>query len=214
MSTCEGECAERLKCSWRGFEDTSHQETEEQFPHTQDELLLEMAMAHSPFALTAIHDLYHARLYHYIRCRVGQPSTAEDLTSDVFVQFLDALRFGHSRPRSLGQWLFAVARHRVADYYRDRHTEVSTSERFIADRIASDQGDPVARLNKSLRHEALRAALQSLSTPQREVLALRFSADLTVRETARILGKSEGAVKVLQFRALNNLRSIVESMLS
>jgi RNA polymerase sigma-70 factor (ECF subfamily) len=122
---------------------------------------------------------------------------AEDLTGDVFVRVTKSLPDFKGDEAALRRWVFTIAHHRLVDEYRrsGRSRELSMSE--TPETIALDPtgGDP-----------ALTAALATLTPEQREVLVLRFVADLPLHDVAKIVGKRLGAVKMLQMRGLAELR--------
>lgn len=165
-----------------------------------DELdLLARARALEEQALATIHDIYYGPLFRYILMRVGNPIVAEDLTAEVFVRFLTALRAQTAPDHTLRGWLYAVASNLVNDYFRHYYQGQQVQ---LDESIAGDQGNPAESASAALRSQEILAALAELTTEQQEVIALRFGQELSVREVAGLLNKSEGAVKQLQARAL------------
>jgi RNA polymerase sigma-70 factor (ECF subfamily) len=157
-------------------------------------------------AFGQLYDRHVAAVFAYIELRVRDPSLAEDLTQDVFTCAWAAMpRFvwrGDLRP-----WLLCLARNRVANHWRSvrRHPE---PEQLRADELQHDappNGGASFGPGVEIGPEALDRALGRLTDGQREVLALRFGAGLSVRETARQLGLSETAVRSLQYRAVRRL---------
>jgi RNA polymerase sigma-70 factor (ECF subfamily) len=132
---------------------------------------------------------------------------AEDLTSEVFVKLIAALR-GRTAPRhSLRGWLFRVARNVLSDHY-------GGAERFSTEALeewipASHDHDPEIEFIRSVSMVQAQSALRMLVAEQQEVLILRFGQQLNLQETADIMGKNVGAIKQLQFRAINTLRQIL-----
>jgi RNA polymerase sigma-70 factor (ECF subfamily) len=166
----------------------------------QDELtLLDGVRRLEPAALEQVHDTYYPVIFRYISFRVGDRETAEDLTSDVFARLLSAVR-DHTAPQNtLRGWLYGVASRVVADYhrksYRAEHVELTPA-------IESRTPDPSEALSNKQKLEALHAAMDDLTKDQREVIALRFGYEMAIREVAKQMGKSEGAIKQLQARAI------------
>lgn len=154
-------------------------------------------------ALTQIHTHYYPRIYRYIAFHCGEAETAEDLTSEVFMRCLAALRDNAGPRQTLTGWLFGVARHVVNDHHRRhyRRREVELDES-----LPSDDAGPAAQLETNLERAALRHAVRravhALTPDQQDVIALRIGQGLTIDEVARLLGKTTGAVKQLQIRAL------------
>ncbi len=164
-----------------------------------DMLLLARARQLDPEALAMIHDTHYAAIYRYIAFRVGERETAEDLASEVFMRLLTALRDRHAPQNTLRGWLYGVAARVVADYYRQQY-RVSQVE--LDEELVSSDHDPAAILEGKLAQESLKRAMQELTEEQRHVLGLRFGADMPIQEVARALGKTEGAIKQLQARAV------------
>ena len=154
-------------------------------------------------AFGSIFDAYHAAVYRFIASRVGRPSDAEDLTQLVFVKALEALPRYKARGVPFGGWLFRLARNAVIDHVRTRrdHEELEAA----GNRPSDDAGpETLAALRDDL--DAVAAALDRLTDDQREVIALRFFAGLSAREAAAAMGRQEGTIRGLQFRAIAALR--------
>src|SRR3954469_21234066 len=154
-------------------------------------------------AFGSIFDAYHASVYRFIASRVGRPSDAEDLTQLVFVKALEALPRYKARGIPFGGWLFRLARNAVIDHVRTRreHDELDAA----SDRATEDAGpERVATLRDDL--DAVAVALRQLTPDQREVISLRFFAGLSAREAAEAMGRQEGTIRGLQFRAIAALR--------
>jgi len=167
------------------------------------ERLVTQARDGDTFAYGLIFDHYHEPIYRYIASRVYRPSDAEDLTQLVFVKALEALPRYESRGVPFGGWLFRLARNAVIDFVRTRHEH---AELDVIAGMAGDEAGPadVAQLREDL--EAVGVALALLTEDQREAIALRFFAGLSAREAAEAMGKQEGTVRGLQFRAIAALR--------
>lgn len=171
----------------------------------QDELsLLARARALDGNALSQIHNQYYRPIYRYISFRVSDHKLAEDLTSEVFTRLLSALRNKSAPQNTLQGWLFGVASRVVSDHYRQ---QARAREVELSDMIADDRASPDERVGHRIRLEQLRDALQELTEEQQRVLALRYGFGMRVREVAQTIGKSEGAVKQLQLRAITALAS-------
>lgn len=165
-----------------------------------DELsLLARARALDEEALATIHETYYGPLFRYLLYRVGDHHAAEDLTGEVFVRFLSAIRDKTAPRNTLRGWLYGVASNLANDHHRRRYRGKRVS---LDERLPSSQPGPPERVATALRWQDVQAAMEGLTEGQREVLALRFGQDLRVRDVARLLNKSEGAVKQLQVRGL------------
>jgi RNA polymerase sigma-70 factor, ECF subfamily len=160
------------------------------------ERLVAEAQSGDEWAFGMIFDHYHEPVYRYIASRVHRPSDAEDLTQLVFVKVLEALPRYEARGVPFGGWLFRLARNAVIDFVRTRHDHAELEA--VSERAHADAGPDEI--------DAVGAALTRLTDEQREAVALRFFAGLSAREAADAMGKQEGTVRGLQFRAIAALR--------
>jgi RNA polymerase sigma-70 factor (ECF subfamily) len=154
-------------------------------------------------AFARLFDEYHEAVYRFIASRVRRPVDAEDLTQTVFVKVLEALPRYESRGVPFGGWLFRLARNTVIDHARTRrdHADLaSVGERH------DDDASPHEIAVMRQRLDRVATALESLTDDQRDAIALRYFAGLSAREAAIAMGKQEGTVRGLQFRAIAALR--------
>jgi RNA polymerase sigma-70 factor (ECF subfamily) len=166
----------------------------------QDEVaLLARARQFDTDALAQIHDTYYGPLFRYIAFRVSDRDSAEDLASEVFTRFLTALRQRNPPNTTLRGWLYAVAANVVSDHMRKRYRAPHVE---LDEAIASREAGPAELAEAALTRADLREAVGGLTEEQQHVLALRFDRELPIQEVARAIGKSEGAVKQLQARAI------------
>ena len=166
----------------------------------QDELtLLAGVQKRDPQVLAQVHDAYYPAIFRYIAFRVGDHETAEDLTSEVFTRLLDAVRDRNAPQNTLRGWLYRVASNIVADHhrrnYRIRQVELDSD-------IQSNGIDPAEALSSKQVLAELSEALTELTEDQQNVISLRFGYEMAIRDVAKVMGKSEGAVKQLQARAV------------
>lgn len=154
---------------------------------------------------------YLPRIHNYVRLRVGEEHTAQDLTAEIFERAV-AKQHTLRHVEAFGAWLFAIARNTVAGHYRRRRSTVSLER--VADRAASlliapDPSPPEALILREELAEALRA-LSDLSEREQEIIRLRFGGGLDNQAIARVLHLRSGHVAVLLYRALRKLRSRLE----
>ncbi|MDQ7029795.1 MAG: RNA polymerase sigma factor [Ardenticatenia bacterium] len=152
-------------------------------------------------AFGALYDQHVDRVYAYIAHRVGNRADAEDLTQEVFLRALASLSRFRWRG-SLLPWLLTIARNLVTDHQRRRRREGA----WPAAPLTAPAEDPVELAERRRQRERLRAAAAELTELQQQVIALRFAAGLSIAETARVMGRSENAVKNLQHKAIAALR--------
>ena len=150
-----------------------------------------------------IFDEYAGPIYRFIASRVSHPSDAEDLTQLVFVKALEALPRYEARGIPFGGWLFRLARNAIIDQIRTRRDHLSL---VAATTRESEEASPEAMASLRDDLDRVAAALQELTDDQREVIELRFFAGLSVAEAAEAMGRQEGTIRGLQFRAVGALR--------
>jgi RNA polymerase sigma-70 factor, ECF subfamily len=179
------------------------------FEPPEQQALLDRAKRAEPAALGMLYDLYVDRIYVYIYRRVGQTDVAEDLTGQVFMRMLEAVRTGHGWETSFSGWLYRIAHNLVIDHYRrrGRATFVDIDD---AAPMHAQSGDPVLSTESQFERQRLRQALAKLTDEQSQVISLRFLEDLSISEVAVIMQKTEGAVKALQYRAVLALRRVMQ----
>jgi RNA polymerase sigma-70 factor (ECF subfamily) len=169
---------------------------------TLDRLVAEAQRGNTD-AFGRIFDEFAGPIYRFIASRVNRPSDAEDLTQLVFVKALEALPRYEARGIPFGGWLFKLARNAIIDQIRTRRDHLSL---VTAVTRATDEAGPeaVATLRDDL--ERVARALADLTDDQREVIELRFFAGLSVYEAAAAMGRQDGTIRGLQFRAIASLR--------
>lgn len=160
-----------------------------------------------PQAISKIHETYFPQVYRYAYYRVGDEGTAEDLSSETFIRLLEAVHAKRGPKSSLRGWLMGTISNLVNDYYRQVYNK--TSEPLQNELKASDS-DPETLSEQRNREEILRQGLMKLTKDQQHVLALRFGSGCSLAETAALMDKKPNAIKQLQFRALNSLRTHLE----
>lgn len=160
-----------------------------------------------PQVLSEVHEQYFSQLYRYVRYRVSDHSIAEDLTSETFVQLLDAVHSGKGPNSSIRGWLFGTAANLINSYFRRTYREEKLFEEGKLKLGHTSQPNHVKRVEQQ---DLLSAAIEKLTGDQQHVIALRFGTGMSIEETARVMDKKENAVKALQFRAIRSLRQELE----
>jgi RNA polymerase sigma-70 factor (ECF subfamily) len=147
-------------------------------------------------AIESLYEIHVDRIYKYVLFRVGHQDDAEDITGEVFVKMVEHLPRYQWRNVPFQAWLFMIAKNQIITYYRRSSARPS---RPIDDLdFADPQSDPDALVERQLTVSEIYKAAQKLPEAQRRVIELRFGADLSVRETAQMLNKTENNAKVLQ----------------
>ncbi|MBD0693944.1 ECF subfamily RNA polymerase sigma factor, BldN family [Streptomyces sp. CBMA123] len=170
--------------------------------------LVERAQAGESEAFGRLYDHYADTVYRYIYYRVGSRATAEDLTSETFLRALRRIGTFTWQGRDFGAWLVTIARNLVADHFKSSRfrLEVTTGEMLDSNEC---ERSPEESVLESLSNAALLDAVHRLNPQQQECVTLRFLQGLSVAETARIMGKNEGAIKTLQYRAVRTLARLL-----
>ncbi len=159
-------------------------------------------------AFTQIYNLYFKRIYQFIYFRVSHKETAEDLAEDVFLKVYGKLSSLDSH-NSFEGWLYQIARNIVIDYYRQKQATVAFDdlentleyEKNIIDIVSLDQ-----------QQKVFLELLKQLAPEQQIVIKLKFLEDLQNSEIAEMLHKNEGAIRVIQFRAIAKLKELISGL--
>jgi RNA polymerase sigma-70 factor (ECF subfamily) len=162
--------------------------------------LLERVQRRDQQALAEVHDRYFDQLYHYLNYRLHDPDAAADLTGEVFLALIQALKKGNPPRTTLTGWLYAVARNLAADHIKKQITTIPLIDDLVSDEPSLTDQAYLAQLAPTLKQ-----ALHQLTDEQQHVITLRFGQGLSLAETAVLMDKSVGAVKALQHRALASL---------
>jgi len=155
-------------------------------------------------ALAQICERLYPRIYRYVSYKVEDLRDVEDLAGEVFVRMLGAIK---GQKGNLEAWLFRIAGNVLTDHYRKR--AVRSGEVELPEEIAGGN-DPGAAVERKLDGDRLRKGLQALTEEQRETVILRFVMGFEYDEVAALMGRSAGAVRALQFRALAALKDVLE----
>ncbi len=161
--------------------------------------LLNRVRALDQDALAEVHNKYYTSIYRYIAFRVNDSQTAEDLTSEVFLRLLSAVRDKSAPQKTLRGWLYGVASHVLKEHYRKKKRDSFT---ILHEDIPSAEQSLDQQIADIMQNENLQALMKSLTDDQQNVLALRFGFGMPIQEVAHTMGKSEGSVKMLQARAI------------
>ncbi|MBC7235158.1 MAG: sigma-70 family RNA polymerase sigma factor [Chloroflexi bacterium] len=168
-----------------------------------EQALLMRAREYDLAALGELYDRYSPKIYTYMLYHTGDQELAEDLTANVFTKMLDAIQSSKAWEQSFSGWLYRIAHNQVVDHFRrdSRYTKQPLDER-----LPLDGQDLLAQAEDSISSERVREAMAHLTEEQQMVIVLKFFEERSNLEVAEIMGKTEGAIKSLQYRALAALR--------
>lgn len=161
--------------------------------------------SHAPNEKAAFSELYHRhfpRVYRYHLARMGDRADAEDLTAQTFLAALEGIRT-YRGTGPFAAWLMGIAHNQMAMHYRRRKNETALDEGL---NIPDPSDRPERLAGQRLQLSQVSQALERLTPERAEAIMLYIFADLSAAETGRVMGKSEGAVKMLVLRGLRELR--------
>lgn len=159
-------------------------------------------------ALGDLHDQLYPAIFRYVSYRLQDQQLCEDITSEVFLRLLDAFHRRDRKIKDVRAWVFGTASNLVNDQYRQKYRRKIEDLDDYQDLPA--QHSTEGAVDRAMTLHEIRWAMRKLTPDQQNVIALRFSQELSLEETAAIVGKSVNAVKVLQFRALAAMRRVLE----
>ncbi|MBI4304228.1 MAG: sigma-70 family RNA polymerase sigma factor [Chloroflexi bacterium] len=169
----------------------------------EEENLVERAKRGDQQAFARLYEENFNRIYRYIVLRIGDRTEAEDLTQQVFLNAIRSIASFKWKGKPFITWLYRIAHNQVIDHLRKKNRE---SPAPLEESALGGDSSPELMAEHSLSIEEVLAATRGLTESQREVISLRFTSELSIAEVARIMGKSEGAVKALQHSAIAALR--------
>jgi len=158
-------------------------------------------------AISDLYNQYKPLILNYLYHRLGDMQIAEELTTEVFIRMINNLPKYKHKNVPFQVWLFKIARNLLIDHYRvsKNYNHVQLQEEIVGN---SDL--PEIKVEKNMEAEKLRKAICKLTSDQSDVITLRFIADMPINQVAKVLKKSEGAVKMLQTRGLQALNKMMK----
>ncbi len=169
-----------------------------------EESLVRRARQRDESAFSELYEAYFDKIYRYITFKIGDKMEAEDMTQQVFLNALKSISSFELRGAPFSAWLYRIAHNQVVDYFRKKTKRINVPLEEAANVASHD--DPQETTEQNFDIEQLLLATKKLTALQGEVISLRFAGELSTREVARIMGKSENAVKALQHSAIAALR--------
>ena len=173
------------------------------------DLLVGKAIEGNAEAFGRMYDMYVDRVYRHIYYRVGSVSDAEDLTQQVFLKAWQAIHRYRKTTSPFLAWLIRISHNLVIDFYRSRKTKTYLDFDVVA---SEPESSPEHLVETHFNQQQMRRTILELPGDQQQVILMRFIEGFSYPEIAASLGKSEGAVRVIQHRALIKLRKILEKV--
>jgi len=162
-------------------------------------------------AFARLYEYYYQDIYNYIYLRISDASLAEDMTSEVFIKVLESIDSFTFRGFPFSSWLYRIARNMMVDYFRSHQEPVDLP---LEEEVLPAERGPSDVVERELTQQQLARALSNLTEDQQQVIILRFVDGLSNTDVAQVLGKSERAIRSLQYRALSSLNRFLEGGLS
>ena len=177
--------------------------------HRRERRLVEAACRGENSAIEALYRTHFDTIYRYVLLRVGSPSAAEDVTSQVFLGMVGGLSRYRDEGKPFLAWLYGIAQKQIAFFRRGQGRTPSPLDLDAAAELVAHSAGPDATAEQRELRVGIAQALSKVPDGQREVIMLRYILSLSLAETAAIVGRSEGAVKQLQLRGLETLKTIL-----
>ena len=168
-----------------------------------EESLVRRAKQGDQQAFAQLYEEHFDRIYRYVVIRIGDKMEAEDMTQQVFLKAFQSISSFKWKGTPFSAWLYRIAHNQVVDYLRKKGRQNAIP---LDESLVGSDSNPQLLVERRFDIEQLLSATKRLTEPQREVVSLRFTSGLSVAEVAKIMGKSQGAVKALQHSAIVALR--------
>ncbi|MDD2654844.1 MAG: sigma-70 family RNA polymerase sigma factor [Candidatus Omnitrophica bacterium] len=168
-----------------------------------EEKLISRAKEGDSSSFGVLYDHYLSRIYRFIYVKVASREDAEDISHQVFLNAWQNMPRYKSKGFPFSSWLYEIARNQVIDYYRTRKESVSVDD-IDPDSMSEEAHGET--LNTELDLERIMKKLRTMKSEYQDVLILRFVEDMSLKEVASALNKTEGAIKLIQHRAVSTLK--------
>lgn len=176
---------------------------------TEIENLVGRAASGDSEAFGELYSTYLDRIYIYVFHQVKDKTTAEDITEDVFIKGWNSIKSCKGREQTFLPWLFRIAHNHIIDIYRRKQKELSLETAVEIETVADISDDTLA-VEKKQEQQQLLKEIAGLPPNQRQVIILKFIEGLDNREIGQVMNKKEGAIRVMQMRALATLRQTIQ----
>lgn len=156
-------------------------------------------------AFSELYEFYFEKIYRFIYFRVNHKEVAEDLAEDVLIKAW--VKIKNVKDKSFGGWLYSIAKNTVIDHYRQSKSTVDINE---MENILESKQNIVDESNLVINQQTFMEVLKKLSPEQQIIIKLKFIEDLTNSEIAELISKSEGSIRVIQYRAILKLQELIQ----
>lgn len=174
-----------------------------------EQQLIQEAKRGSSESFGTLYDHYMPQIYRFVYLKTGFKETAEDLTHEVFVNAWQRIPLYEEKGFPLSSWLYQIARNAVIDHFRTLKKNIPIDV-YLEDELGETE-ETEDDIDQSIALETIQTAMRELSDEHQTVLIMRFVEELPSATIALTLGKSEGAIRLVQHRALKRLKTIVQN---
>jgi len=174
-----------------------------------EEKLIISAVEGDSSAFGELYDHYQPMIYRFVAIKVSHREEAEDITHQVFLSAWQNIRSYKHRGHPFSSWLYQIARNQVIDFYRARRSEVSID--VVDPEVFAATASVETALPGKLEMDAVHQAIRQLKPDYQDVIIMRFIEDISLKEAALAMGKTEGAVKLIQHRAIRELKRLLQT---
>ena len=175
----------------------------------EEEVLIKKAKNSDGTAFQALYDNYVSQIYRFVFLKVGQKQDAEDITQHVFLSAWENISSYEYRGFPFSSWLYRIASNAVVDHFRASGRTVNIEA--IPEEYLKSDDNGTESIDTAIRIEAVQAMLTKLESDQQSVLIMKFVEDKSNKEIAEALQKTEGAIRVIQHRALKQLKTLIDA---
>jgi len=174
---------------------------------SNEKKLIQDAVRGMSSAFGSLYDRYQPMIYRFVFVKVGRREDAEDLTHQVFISAWTNIRSYKDLGHPFSSWLYKIARNQIIDHYRARRNETSLDEmdpENFVEAAAAEAGTAT-----KMEVEKVRRAIKALKPDYQDVIIMRFVEDLPLKEVAKAMDRTEGAIKLMQHRAIKELKKLL-----
>ncbi len=174
-----------------------------------EEKIVSDAIRGEASAFGLLYDYYQSRIYRFVILKVGQREEAEDLTHQVFLSAWQNIKNYKHQGFPFSSWLYRIARNQVIDYYRTSKEKVAIEQ--VDPNYFAVPANMNFQIDNNLALEKVVQGIGQLKPEYQDIIILRFVEELSLKETAELLQKTEGAIKLIQHRAIKKLKELLLS---
>jgi RNA polymerase sigma-70 factor, ECF subfamily len=174
-----------------------------------EDFLVQQAIQRDRTAFTTLYDRHVDQVYRHVYSKVSNQADAEDITQEAFVKAWKAIHKYRKTESPFIAWLITIARNLIADHYKKRTDHVNLDD-VVEKSPAQPLSDPERLAEAGFNRDLVKQAVLKLEGDKQKVIMMRFIDGFSYEEIAQAMNKSEGAIRVIQYRALNELRRWVK----